>query len=221
MKLILAVLVLGLVVEAQAQWYRFPDQAIRGHLFFTSIKLEANWRHIWHTFTVSCRWKRHVARLPRYEEGQLEGLWQIFPCTWELWCCQTWPRRQVGRQSDQVRTEYDLIRALKLFQWFWNVNVYIWLHENSMKSLIELLMRAVMEERPCRVSVATATLILRLTRRPIAGGATVETPTATDPKAFPNITEHRKCLKSASRTRICMTNIKPSLSFYILTIIRN
>ncbi|KAK9971351.1 hypothetical protein ABG768_024723 [Culter alburnus] len=30
MKLILAVLVLGLVVEAQAQWYRFPDQAIRG-----------------------------------------------------------------------------------------------------------------------------------------------------------------------------------------------
>jgi len=66
-----------------------------------------------------------------------------------------------------------------------------------MKSLIELLMRAVMEERLCRVSLATATLILQLTRRPIAGGATAETPTATDPEAFLKSTEHRKCLKSA------------------------
>lgn len=63
-----------------------------------------------------------------------------------------------------------------------------------MKSLIELVMRAVMEERPCRVSVAMATLILQLTRRPIAGGAMVETPTATDPEAFPKNTEHRKYL---------------------------
>ncbi len=33
MKLILAVLVLVLVIETQAQWYKVPGQAIGGHLF--------------------------------------------------------------------------------------------------------------------------------------------------------------------------------------------
>ncbi len=33
MKLILAVLVLVLVIETQAQWHQFPGQAYEGHLF--------------------------------------------------------------------------------------------------------------------------------------------------------------------------------------------
>ncbi len=33
MKLILAVLVLVLVIETQAQWYKVPGQAYDGHLF--------------------------------------------------------------------------------------------------------------------------------------------------------------------------------------------
>lgn len=37
MKLILAVLVLVLVIETQAQWHQYPGQAIGGHLFFLLI----------------------------------------------------------------------------------------------------------------------------------------------------------------------------------------
>ncbi|ROI48911.1 Serum amyloid A-2 protein [Anabarilius grahami] len=47
MKLILAVLVLGLVVEAQAQWYRFPGEAIRGgNDMFRAYRdmRKANWK---------------------------------------------------------------------------------------------------------------------------------------------------------------------------------
>lgn len=86
--------------------------------FFTSIKLESNCRHIWSTFTVSCRWKGHVACLQRYEGCQLAILRQVFSCPWELWCCQTGTGRQVGRQSDQVRTESCWLRQI----WFecWN-----------------------------------------------------------------------------------------------------
>nr|AUN43466.1 serum amyloid A protein [Ctenopharyngodon idella] len=48
MKLILAVLVLGLVVEAQAQWYRFPGEAIQGGkdmLRAYNDMRDANWQY--------------------------------------------------------------------------------------------------------------------------------------------------------------------------------
>ncbi len=109
MKLILAVLVLFWWSRPRHNGTSTQDKPLEVTYFPFNLHLllshalswvgsQADFNH----FTVFCRCKGHVACLPGYEAGQLERLRQVFPCTWELWCCKKGPRRQMGSRSDQV-----------------------------------------------------------------------------------------------------------------------
>lgn len=105
MKMLLAVIVLVLLVEVNAQPFRYIKQFAQGQLrdLCDIYRCELNHNCIF------LHWPRdfrrifwHVASLQGYEGGQLEDGGQILSCQRKLWCCRKRSGGETGCCGDQV-----------------------------------------------------------------------------------------------------------------------